>query len=87
MGTKKGNQAGDLSLSSQKEEMGLKKNRKEQRREKAWFFSFYVCFDEDWCDETCEQLNIDNNLHYRVQPKNISHLYNHFKMNKANVKF
>lgn len=29
MGTKKGNQAGDLSLSSQKEEMGLKKKRKE----------------------------------------------------------
>ena len=38
MGTKKGNQAGGLSLSSQKEEMGLKKKKRIEKRKGLVFF-------------------------------------------------
>lgn len=38
MGTKKGNQAGGLSLSSQKEEMGLKKKEKNREEKRLGFF-------------------------------------------------
>lgn len=40
MGTKKGNQAGDLSLSSQKEEMGFKKREKNREEKRLGFFLF-----------------------------------------------
>ena len=42
MGTKKGNQAGDLSLSSQKEEMSFKKEKRIEKRKGLVFFFLYM---------------------------------------------